>query len=705
MAETGKTLIEFGNYVFDNDSIFFCKIDLPRDPIGVSLGIGTLTAEVLCTEPEILKFKLNTVIRVSHDDTRFEPFYAESVERKNAIKYRIKGTTVAALLDSITHYGGIYTGETVGEVLPSVFQGIRYKVKSEIAKIRLYGYLPIASSRKNLSQILLATGAIVKSDLDGVTRIEDVYNEVISPVSADDTFIDSSVKTDTVTTMVSITEHQYVKTPGTEETQLFEGTVNEGDLITFTNPVYDVVSDDLTILESHPNYVRVAAGTGTIRGKRYSHITREKNKKVNTAEIESVQKIDQGTLISVANSETVLNRFAKYCKTSKTYDLKYILDKQRTGEVHQVVDPYDLTIGPAYVKDLEIDFSKTLQGRGTYMPNYIPSRVVGGDSEVVRVVLTGDGEWENTLGATFATVVVIGAGAGGQGGSKGEDGGRTFLTLTREERAPGGTWSQAAAEPGKGGLPGEPGAGGKVFRTDITLVPGQKISYSCGVGGKGGEKNLGEGTPGTDTTFGEYSSANGSSSDSGYVDPITGDVYAKKGNKGFSGGDGGKGTDSELYGSDGKEVQGFKGGKGNKTTTRTDTYSKIYYYGGGGGGAAYGENGNPPEPEEKFSGGAGASAKPNPSAKSIGNGGDSGNGGGGAGSGGRVLFEAEPDPYNNGVWIDSGIAKGGDGSEGSDGADGGIILYLPMSKAVSIGWVKEKNGHLMLDKYGRRLIV
>lgn len=51
------------------------------------------------------------------------------------------------------------------------------------------------------------------------------------------------------------------------------------------------------------------------------------------------------------------------------------------------------------------------------------------------------------------------------------------------------------------------------------------------------------------------------------------------------------------------------------------------------------------------------------------------------------------------------VRKGGAGGKGGAGADGCIILYYGVTTPVQDGQLKDKNGLMLLDKYGRRLIV
>ena len=52
-----------------------------------------------------------------------------------------------------------------------------------------------------------------------------------------------------------------------------------------------------------------------------------------------------------------------------------------------------------------------------------------------------------------------------------------------------------------------------------------------------------------------------------------------------------------------------------------------------------------------------------------------------------------------GAWID-----GGSGGGGGQGGDGCIILYYRKKKELQSGPLKDKNGKLVLDRLGRRII-
>ena len=59
----------------------------------------------------------------------------------------------------------------------------------------------------------------------------------------------------------------------------------------------------------------------------------------------------------------------------------------------------------------------------------------------------------------------------------------------------------------------------------------------------------------------------------------------------------------------------------------------------------------------------------------------------------------------NNVAHGAAVRKGGAGGKGGAGADGCIILYYGVTTPIQDGQLKDKNGLMLLDKYGRRLIV
>lgn len=160
-----------------------------------------------------------------------------------------------------------------------------------------------------------------------------------------------------------------------------------------------------------------------------------------------------------------------------------------------------------------------------------------------KEVLTGTGTWTALADGPVKLTIISGGngGMGGGGGNMHQQG-----------------WS--SPEDTTGGIGGN---GGKVFIIETTAIAGQTFDYSCGIGGAGGAggavgRDGQPGSEGTDTTFGVFSSANGTTYPAGIMDIQSGAVFAQKG------GDYG----ARIRGLEGSGGPGGKQGKNGLRVTR-----------------------------------------------------------------------------------------------------------------------------------------
>ena len=234
---------------------------------------------------------------------------------------------------------------------------------------------------------------------------------------------------------------------------------------------------------------------------------------------------------------------------------------------------------------------------------------------------------------------------------------------------------------------------------------------------------------------------------------VVGDIYdevpyAKSGDSGADGGKGGSGADGESVG-------GVSGGKqepsGSATRNDSDTQRRSnismdidatanFSLGAAGGGGAGGNSGNnlgtPGGDAEVGSvrlsittgyinafvypnkGGTGGDGADGADASVYGCSGSGAGGGGGAGGDSSASSNVSAQYYVYNITIETrtdfainnnaggaAVRKGGAGGKGGAGADGCIILYYGVTTPIQDGQLKDKNGLMLLDKYGRRLIV
>lgn len=748
--------IVYGQWTFTDTQIHSANIYLSTSLMSDSLEANTFTADVDCTDRSIIDFERNAPLVYSHKGVQVGIFYVQDIVRIGPTTYTISATSAIGLLIEGLHYGGIYSGETVEEILPGICGNVPYEVKTNLRDTALYGWLPVASPRDNLSQVLFAIGATVKTDLNGILRIESLWNGLSGNVGEDKLYRGQSVEYGAKVTQVVVTEHQY--TEGTEEAELFTGTTQQGDIITFDEPMHNLVASGFSVTESGANYAIVTAGTGTLTGKKYIHNTRQVTRTVDPyTNSENVKSVTEATLVSLVNSVAVAERLVNYYKCQETINGDIVLDQQATGDVVTTYHPYDLETVQSCIESLEINASNTLRATAVQLVGYKPLQIEQVVTYDEHELLTGSGSWTVPEGVTEIRVVLIAGGQAGYNGEAGEDcpAGSHITHMDDDEqtiRIPAGQTSSGSVNAsytldggasGQGGEGGAAGSAGNVLQTTLEVSPGDSIAYSCGASGTS------NGALGGATTFGDLTSADGGVLPNGYTDLVTGITYALSGVAGEAGGNGGS------NGSEGEAVEGAVGGEGYSSggndyspsgrdssgdLSITWSCNLSYTDGGAGGGGAggrsggvngsnggdavrgsfrYGGDDNYASAERlgcaSGSGGAGANG---PAGETYGSGGSGGAGGGGAGAigSGSVSAQQQSSVYNsgssNGTWTISAEVRmyprsggdGGAGGLGGAGKEGCIILYYGVEKEVKTGAIIGSDNLIRLDKYGRLMV-
>lgn len=738
--------IMIGPYQFDRDA---SKDDMRLDYCSSfqevaldesSLSFDTVSVEVCTTTigAQLSALPNNTPIIVYRGGEIKARFVSSGVSRIGPVTYQLTGRSPMGALTGMVHTGGIYTGQTVEDVVKEICGNIPSLIKSVYAGVKLYGWLPYAdgkerSARDNLAQVLFAIGAYLRTDLNGVLRIEPLWDGTASLIDVDRSYTGGTVKYDSPISAVTVTEHQYVA--GTEVKELFSGTAQNGDIITFSEPMHSLSATGFTILESGANYAKISAGAGALTGKAYIHNTRLITQPVTAGAVENIKSVTDATLVSLVNSYAVAKRLADYYRCRETITNDIVSGHEKPGHVVSVYHPYDKKMVSACIQSLDTTMSATLKSSMDALVGFTPAQPESAEYLDERVVLTGSGEFQIPEGTTTIHYVMISAGQGGRCGEKGEDtqSGPKFSWTNPvfEDRVDG----YALALGGKGGPGGKGGKGGRIVEGDLDVSQLKSLAYDCGKSGKGAEFSPDDlpGTDGTDTVFHGMTTAGASAPDFGFTDPITGEQFGGVGEDGLPGGDGaGRDPSVSEYTDDSvqKYVNGtiaydedgnaftpgpVTGSEGKVSMTRiasTSTPRSFGWYSSGlGGGPAAGANGKagssgrglPGETTVDVTGGSGAdgmTATLTPSKpRRYGRGGRGGYGGGGAGSGGIAVKNG------NGTITPGTPGSGGLGSRGGPGADGCVILYYRKFGQAKAGPLVQRGGGLFFDRLNKLFIV
>nr|DAJ50402.1 MAG TPA: hypothetical protein [Caudoviricetes sp.] len=769
--------ITYKNWMFDSSRTEKAAPTREQSLSCESISADTLTVVVRCDDPSIMAFQKNDAIRFWENDSNasMQTYYLRSIERTGATAYKIVAWSAVGLLATIPHKGGIYTGQTVSEVISDICGAVPVVVKSVFANVKLYGWLPYCqpktngqgkSARDNLAQVLFAIGAYLTTDLNGVLHIDSLWDGTASVIQSNRMYLSGGkVGYSDPISAVTVTEHQYVA--GTEVKELFSGTAQNGDIITFSEPMHSLSATGFTILESGANYAKISAGTGALTGKAYIHNTRLITQPVTAGAVKNVKSVTDATLVSLVNSYAVAKRLADYYRCRETITNDIVSGHEKPGHVVSVYHPYDKKMVSACIQSLDTTMSATLKSSMEALVGFTPAQPESAEYFDERVVLTGSGEWQVPENVTAITAVLIGGAQGGHCGHGGNPATQKTVSITGNIFDIPQYITDKWAFGGKGGKGGDPGSGGKILQATFDVTPAQKFSFACGVGGFGAafDANNWANTPstpgadGTKTTFGSLDSSTGSTSEIGYTDPVTGEVFAQKGEQGIAGGDGAGMNPDAVDSKEGKirlaplqatSVVDEDGNvwKGGNTRIEEDgtislsagdeqsfTGSLEDGFCGGvvsyncGSGAAAGANGTPGNSSGTFSlvsvpskgmpktsitvtatGSAsvlGANATLVPKKPTVyGKGGRGGYGGGGDGATGlseTYYGGSKSGSLNN--TPGSVRTTGSNGAQGGPGGDGCIILYYRKFGQARSGPLVQKGGGFFFDRLNKLFIV
>ena len=550
-----------------------------------------------------------------------------------------------------------------------------------VSLLNIYGWLPICSKREAVQALLISQGVIIKKTDSGELLFTAPVLDEDGTIQDDKIYDGGSVTYPEIVNFIEVTEHGYGNDTTKEAEEVYSNSIGASKAYVAEFKNSPIVEDSLAannlVVCCHNCNAAVLKGTGSLNARTYEHSESKIRRILNNLPSGKNISVTDATLVTMQNSEILLDRLEAYYSSASKIKMSFVEQGEKCGAVYACKNPYQEETSAFLVRKTE-QVSGIVKADSELIFDYDPPAV--GEGYQNYVILTGSGIWE-TPSVVFEKdnprirVILIGGGTGGAGGYAGEDG-----------KVPSGMSSIEAA---KGGSAGEGGMGGKILIFTIDN-PSTEFSYSCGVGGTGGdiststrENNLG--TAGTDTIFSDgntsYSSGSGERLEKGVANFFTGDIYGKKNTAELSGA--GKGGDGGYFVVD--EMVGFgyashSLGNGGTPSDAGGIFGNHYFIngllalaGGAGGGGASGQNGaigTDATSTTAGSGGDGGNATATPTKATVyndkyyGHGGFGGCGGGGGGAAGVYGMG------NHGIG-----GHGGYGGHGGEGGDGCVLIY------------------------------
>ena len=519
--------------------------------------------------PNLLNMPYATQVLYYQDNALRLKMYFDHADRVTKTDFEVTCISSVGILDKQTHYGGIYTGQTVRAVITDIIGGaVPWGISSTLANYKVYGWLPIESKREALHQLLFAFGANILKNSSGDIYFDFLQQTSVKQIPENRIFFGGKAQFTPPATQVEVVEHTYFQSANDETVTLFDntapGSTPAGNtFVAFAEaPCYDLqASAGLTINSSDVNWA-IISGTGILTGKRYAHQT---GLALRTAQGASGQdkvvRSSKCTLVSMLTSANVSRRLLSYYGSAQRFNIDIERLNEVVGDQVRFVSPFGDTI-TGFLGSLNWKCTSFERAQAEIIMNYEPTPPGGGGGFSNVAVITSNGNWTVPANVTEIHLVLIGGGQGGQGGRNGSAG----TAGTGVTSQAGQTKNGANGVGGAGGAAGTGGHGGKVFSALYQVTPGASLSASIGAGGAGGAVGGSYGSEGGDTTVSgggiSASSGNGAIPAEGYYDIVNHVWYASEGGNGTPGASGGSGGNvSDNSGNMGGNVGGKTGGR------------------------------------------------------------------------------------------------------------------------------------------------
>jgi len=499
-------------------------------PSNYSSGMLTSDGKIFCghfTE-DIRKLPYGTKVHFISSGIYAGEFFSKNVERIGRTQYRINAISAVGLLDRQVHKGGIYTGETFASVVAEILgTAYSYTIDDDVAAQKVYGWLPYGTKRSNLHQLIMAYGVqIIKQKFYGImqfTFLKASEDDELQTIPKERLFYGGSVNYNEPASHIEVVEHGYHYMSSVEDETLLDNTADYVDhiMVVFDHPVYadsihQAEGSNLTIHQKNTNFA-VVSGVGQLLGKPYIHTTKVITKENPDDVVEKNVRVEEATLVTMVNGDNVLDRLAQYYFNSMLVTQDIVVNEEKCGGRYRLWNSYqEAMVG--FIMRMSTNYSSFRRAQCEIIENYIPVGWGAAYTQRQEIALT-DGasvSWPIPDGITRVRVVLIGYGDDGAAGEDGQDGG----------------YAEGATPPegGAGGAGGAHGAGAKVYGQTVSTEGLTELILTS----SGRASRCAAGTQ-------LITSADGASSDTGYYDEMSGQIYALPGVDGIAGAAGGKG--------------------------------------------------------------------------------------------------------------------------------------------------------------------
>ena len=324
--------IEYGIKVeFSGNELRAAKCIQEIDPISTSVPINIFDFTVDSKKNIEFSFQAKQPINLIFDGETKAVTFVKNAKRKSKTIWDIKSEDYIGLMDSISFNGGIYVNKNAVELLDEIFTvaKVPYNIIGEFNDISLNGYIPYTTCRNALMQVIFAMGVVADTSNVDTVKIFSLSQNVSQEIPKRRIMVGQSFADETRVTAVELVSHVYSEI--TESVVAYEaensGTGNN-IFVLFNEPLHDLAITNGSIVESGANYAVINANSGCqLSGNKYKHtkvIHRKNNPLVLSTDIEKIVSIENATLVSLENVDSLLELCYNYIVNTEQTNMKII---------------------------------------------------------------------------------------------------------------------------------------------------------------------------------------------------------------------------------------------------------------------------------------------------------------------------------------------------------------------------------------------
>lgn len=315
-----------------------------------SLAINNMSLDIKNKNEIGILFQRTLPCKVYKDDTLYGVFFIDkTTTNNNRTIYKISANDYIGLLEYQTHFGGIYTNESVSDIVAEILSDIEYELDSDLGERMFSGYLPIQTKREALRQVIFAVCGVIDTTRTDKIVIKKLSDDIMA-VKDESDITSYSINDLAITTEIDLTIHEYIA--NTSSTELYRNVLNGTVLVPFGQPMHDLSISGGTIVESNANYA-IITGTGTtvtLSGQGYddnSSTISKVNTNISSTDLSKALNYDT----SIIWNKTALLDSLKFIKQNITANIK--LDGEMVGDL--------ITILGVNARILQIDYELSLK--------------------------------------------------------------------------------------------------------------------------------------------------------------------------------------------------------------------------------------------------------------------------------------------------------------------------------------------------------